>query len=511
MRTSTPAHAWQWLAGLRRDVVLVCLALAAPPLIHWGVASRLGGRWLAFDQAYSHGLLILTIALWLVFGVLRRHRFVPRPSIMGVVLVALASLMLAFASAVHVEIIQQVALVGMVWALILALVGWRAAFYTFFPVGFMAFAVPIWDFLVYPLQRLTAAVSGSVLSVIDIRFALNETLIRLEDIGTIEVARGCSGLRYLVVALTLAALFSYLSLRRARSWALMLVAAIVLALLTNWVRVAALVLIAYETVMTSPMLQQHELFGWLLFVVALVPLFWLGNRLARRDSARTDASGPERQSAATPVPSIRLGVIGGLCAVSLALPPLMVARSQAAAVDDLGLPAPERVGDWQRINGGGQSPWQPLMRNPDASQMRAYRSREQSGSLFVGSWYYQRHHPGKELVQYANHIVHPDRWERLEQRALRIGAFRGRLLELARVGDADARVVVAYGYHVDGRWVVSPILVKGLQGLAVMLGDPGAGLVAVSKSCATSCESARATVTEFVRSARPLSRWLPSQ
>jgi hypothetical protein len=90
-----------------------------------------------------------------------------------------------------------------------------------------------------------------------------------------------------------------------------------------------------------------------------------------------------------------------------------------------------------------------------------------------------------------------------------MNGFQGRLLQLVRMGDTDERVVVAYGYRVAGYWRVNPIAVKALQGIGVLLGDRGAGLVAVSAACQAGCQSARRAVIDFIRVAQPLTRWLP--
>lgn len=469
--------------AVRWDAVLVAWSLLLPIALYYPVASVLLGRWMRFDEAYSHGLVVLAMSLWFGVGVLRRHRFSVRPAATGLVLAAVTSLGIALSQAVSVQITQQMGLVFLVWAMILGLIGWRAAWHFLFPVGLLAFAIPFWDYLAYSLQRVTTVVSGVLLGLRDIRFRIEgDTFIHLEDVGIIEVANGCSGLRYLVIALLLAAVFSRLYLRRPGHWVAMVGIALFLALLTNWVRVSALVFIGYETVMQSPLLAQHELFGWILFAVALLPFFWFGNRLIDREVRAGVGDGPGSASAPagagralTRRTALAFPTVLTLAVVFPALYIGHVSGGVGDSVSIAGPTAPERLGDYTRAGVHAADSWGPVWRGMDDTVQAHYEGPGGNG-VTLRAWYYQRQRPGHELIQYSNRLYDPQLWRRVGGGAAPAGTAYVEL-ENARTG---ALVGMRYGYRVAGHWTTSRALAKGYQLLGLLEGRTSAALVAAS-------------------------------
>ena len=65
--------------------------------------------------------------------------------------------------------------------------------------------------------------------------------------GTFEIADGCSGLRYVITALALVVFYSALFLRRYRSMVILGLFALLGSMLTNWLRITALILIGHFT------------------------------------------------------------------------------------------------------------------------------------------------------------------------------------------------------------------------------------------------------------------------
>jgi exosortase len=97
--------------------------------------------------------------------------------------------------------------------------------------------------------------------------------------GTFEIADGCSGLRYLISALALCLFYAVLYLRKPSSIVLLFAIAIVGSLITNWLRITALVLIGHFTDMQSPIIADHNMFGWFLFIPFIVVLFYFAGRM----------------------------------------------------------------------------------------------------------------------------------------------------------------------------------------------------------------------------------------
>lgn len=147
------------------------------------------------------------------------------------------------------------------------------AFKKLLPIcGLFLFAVPIWSgqFLV----ELSSLVVGFMLQLSDLTLHIQDNQI-LTPWGTIVIADGCSGLRYLIIALLLSYLLCLLNRYSIKTGALVFAIAILLGLMTNWIRITLIVLIGYHTEMTHSLVRDHELFGWILFAVIIFPAIYL--------------------------------------------------------------------------------------------------------------------------------------------------------------------------------------------------------------------------------------------
>jgi exosortase/archaeosortase family protein len=101
--------------------------------------------------------------------------------------------------------------------------------------------------------------------------------------GVFEIAGGCSGLRYMIVSLAIGSLFVFLNIRDTKRAILFLLITIIGALLTNWIRITALILIGEYTNMESSLMEDHNTFGWYIYVPFMIFLFWWGNKLSDID------------------------------------------------------------------------------------------------------------------------------------------------------------------------------------------------------------------------------------
>ncbi len=488
---SSKYRLWRW------DVVLIAGAFALVLALHFTPIERLFGRWLRFDEAYSHGLFVLGVTLFLLYRVLGRHRFPLAPSVTGLVLAALTALSVALADIVNILILQQLGVVFLWWALVVAGLGWRAGLKLAVPIGFLYYAVPIWDYLTRPLVNAAVVVNDFLLGFMGIHFRVDGVYIQLLDVGTFEVADGCSGLRYLVVALTLTTLFSALNFSRLREWVVLHATAVVMALLVNWVRIFVIILAGYHTDMQSSLIAEHELFGWVLFAVALLPFFYFANRLANRspEQAWGDAAMPEsRKPSAT-----RTAVILPLAIVLVAAPHLALTLGAAQGGAAFHLSAPEEIGAYQRQPQTSDGLWNPIMRGPDLVVRETYVPADGAGPpVHLGVWYYGDQRQDRELVQFSNRVVDGNEW-RVEQRLRNPGELKGWSVLVVRHRYLNQRRAVAMSYNVAGRWVDDEIAVKANMLRGAFAGRRDGALVTVNSPCEQpDCEETVQMLTDVV-------------
>ena len=109
------------------------------------------------STAYNHCWLVLPVALWLAWA--RRDRLrglQPEPWMPGVAGVLLAGLAWLMAERLGIMEGRQLAVLGMVWGLVLSVLGWPVVRAMAAPLLYLVFLVPFGEFMTPLLQRWTA-------------------------------------------------------------------------------------------------------------------------------------------------------------------------------------------------------------------------------------------------------------------------------------------------------------------------------------------------------------------
>ena len=104
--------------------------------------------------------------------------------------------------------------------------------------------------------------------------------------GDFEVAKACSGIRYLIASVSLGTFYAYLTYQSWGRRLLFVSMAIALPILANGLRAYGIVMIAHFTNMKHAVGVDHLIYGWLFFGVLMFVLFWVGGRYAQLDDTR---------------------------------------------------------------------------------------------------------------------------------------------------------------------------------------------------------------------------------
>ena len=471
--------------GASRGVLLYGLVAAGSVVLFLESWRELAARWMEWSLGYDHGWLIAALSAWLVWRE-RDVLAVGRPCWPGLVLVAGAAMAWLVARAADVGIGQQLLLPVLLWSAALTVLGPVAARALAFPIGFLYFAVPVWDVLNPFLQAATTAAAGVLLDLTDISALIEGNDVTIPA-GRFVIATGCAGQAFFMTAGALAALYGHLHYGRHTGRKLLLLAvAFAGAMVLNWVRVYIVILAGHLTDMQHYLVRvDHYNFGWALFAVGLVPFFLLARRL-----------GPAGEAGA-PVPvgppaAGRTGRIAAAVAVLavMALAPLAWQRAANLSTGDRPLPALPDVAGWQK--GPATPSWRPAYVGADAEFGARFRKDAAEVDLWVVSYATQAQ--GKELVYYANHIAQPGDW-RVEATRQATGSEPAR--DTVLVDRAGDRRLVRWWYDVGGRRSASDVTAKLHQVLARLAGRPEAALIAFSAACAGDCDAATTTLDEF--------------
>jgi len=266
--------------------VYITLFFLAQAFIFNEAWSSLIALWLKMDYAYSMGLLALALAVYSIY--LKRNAIAAsaqKPHIISYIFLFGSALALTLSSYLNIQIGSQLMLVPILFFGICSIAGLKAASITAIPLLYILFAIPVWDYLNPLLQALTTLVSTFVVELLKMPALIQGNTISL-PYGALEIAGGCSGLRYFIVTLILVLYFSQQRPNSTRVVITMFCVAAGFSLIANWVRVVLLIVIAHQTNMESSLVADHEMFGWVIYIFTMLPCLLLLLKIEKRGLAQ---------------------------------------------------------------------------------------------------------------------------------------------------------------------------------------------------------------------------------
>ena len=176
-------------------VVVTSLLLVSFGLLYRDVLVKLVHDWL-HDDNYSHGILIVPIALYFAWE--RRERLFAapaRPSFLGLILI-IGSVLVLMAGTLGAELfLARVSILGIVVGSVLFILGWEHLRILFLPIAFLLLMIPIpaiiFNQIAFPLQLLASRFGETALTLANIPVLRDGNVIVLAN-TTLEVAEACS-------------------------------------------------------------------------------------------------------------------------------------------------------------------------------------------------------------------------------------------------------------------------------------------------------------------------------
>ncbi|GGW86894.1 hypothetical protein GCM10007391_20830 [Alteromonas halophila] len=139
------------------------------------------------------------------------------------------------------------------------------------------------------LQTLSVLVVSNIMGLTGIPVYVESVFVQIPS-GTFEIADGCSGLRYMIVSLAISSIYIFMFIRSTSSAIKLVLLSILGALVTNWVRIAALIVIGHITEMQSSLMEDHNMFGWYLYIPFMFIFYYVANRLSDKDAGSAPAT-----------------------------------------------------------------------------------------------------------------------------------------------------------------------------------------------------------------------------
>jgi EpsI family protein len=436
---------------------------------------------------YEHGSAIIAIvAVWLVAvrGRIAAADIGARP----LALPALAALLLLWlvAHRANSELMQQALMPPIILVAVLAAFGPGVARVVLLPIGYLYFAIPIWDQLIPALQSITTDVAESVLGALGVPVSIEGYHVTVPA-GRFTIAEGCSGKRYLIVALAVAVAAGAMQRLRWPRFAALIAITVLSALVINWIRVIVIIYAGHVTQMQHYLVAtEHFSFGYALFVPLLIAIVLAASRIGRGNSPPARV---ERSPAA-----MRNAPIGGLAGcVALLAATAFAGASNGAVTDARPVLAalPILTGQWQGPL-PEQAGWNPEFAGAVEERRAAYVMDRARIEIYVNV--YGRQKQGAELINDRNSVAPTAAGWTVVRRLP--GSWQSPASLIAEDA-ARRRWVIAYIYSSGARVTSSAALTQLHYGTRAILRPAPAGVIALAAPCATDCELAATHVSQF--------------
>ena len=255
--------------------VTLVAGLALLAALFWPEARAAVGVWYE-STAYSHCFFVLPIALFLAWERRAAWGSVPvRPAPWAAL--AAVPLVLGWFAAERLGLMEgrQLAALGLLELLFLAVLGWRLCWAFAAPLLYLVFLVPFGAFAVPALQGFTTWFIVTGLDIIGIANFTDGYTIDITA-GSFYVAEACAGLRFLIAAIAFGALYACLIYRSPWRRVAFLAACVVIPILANGLRGLGLVVLGHVLGSAEAAVADHILYGWIFFSIVLVLLILAG-------------------------------------------------------------------------------------------------------------------------------------------------------------------------------------------------------------------------------------------
>ncbi|WP_062059461.1 exosortase/archaeosortase family protein [Cellvibrio sp. OA-2007] len=251
-------------------------AIFVVSLLYLSSLMTLWQKWVLWDQDLAHAIPTIGVMLVLLvrsnYAIKDTH---PTNLLYGLLLVATAGCSLAWYlfESLSISLPAYLLLTATLCLFIGAALSPSAMLGTLPILGLLLFTIPIWSELTGVLVELSTLVVGKMVKLSNLTVLIDGSSLFIPS-GTIHIADGCSGIRYLIISLLMGYILILINQYRLRTAIITLFAAGALGLFANWLRIYLLVLIGYNTDMQSSLMHDHETFGWILFACLLIPAIY---------------------------------------------------------------------------------------------------------------------------------------------------------------------------------------------------------------------------------------------
>jgi exosortase len=451
------------LLGTVAGVALVLFAL-------WPTARSLATTWSVSDS-YRYGWLVLPTMVYLLGW---HHRtlvlaLAPRPGFAGLGVTVLAALLWGVAELMNVDVGRQFALVLALQGVAMSALGWRAYWRLFAILALLFLAVPSGDLLLSPLRRLTLESMVWFTELAGMSPRVDGYVVGIGQ-GAYIVIDECAGLTYVTMGLFLGYSLGLMMSPSFFKAAALALAGAAMAIVSNIVRVNAIVLI--DWLRGSHMdLTAHSRFQTFALVLSIGLLFLVFYRLAGTRSAEP-ANDPASENARPGLLLHRLApAFAGMAVLLVALGLARMDQADPSQASCVAAPdfLPGRLLDGTL--GVAPTAWAPNGSHPVRSIRGTYRLQGRDIQVVV----VETDSATAKLPHMASLVGEPGQWREKQVRTRDLCAADG-CVKLQQTTWSSARNgdqrQTAYAYQVGPLSTPSDLVLRTFRGWYRLTGHP---------------------------------------
>ncbi len=410
-------------------------------LAFWPTLIAMESVWRGSDT-YTHAYAVPLIILWLLTT--SNQTLIGRPQPDWRLSLLLVPVLLGWLVGYAAEIaaFSQFFTVLALQLLLVSWLGFKLAWQLKFPIFYLIFLLPFGEELHPLLQEITADLTVFFLQLSGTP-VFREGLYITTPVGHFEVAVACSGLRFLIASLAIGTLFAHLTFQRFKRQLLFIVALVVVSVLANGLRAFVLIWIAEQSNMAYGFGDDHYVYGWIVFAMVLLSMFYLGGRFSDFPSKTSQDADTMLEVATDSVPvktaawptaiaysSVTLTLFAFIGFWGQSLPLQQVPTIPLTA---LNWPQSKVLTSSERDDWGISFP---------SSQRSSLLSLPNKVSIFRAEFAHRQ--VEGELVGWANHLFNQKNWTVTKASPVQFGQVDAKLLQLKNLAGQERLVIFWY-------------------------------------------------------------------
>lgn len=495
----------RWRSNWRLAPVLaIGICVLGILALFWPTVASIVAIWIR-SETFTHGFIVVPICLWLVWRRRETVASIPaRPWWPGLAVIFAAGALWFLTSVADVLGLKQFALVFMLQAAIVTVLGTGIARATLFPLAFLLFAVPFGEIFVPTLIDWTADFTVAALRWSGVPVYREGNLFTIPS-GVWSVVETCSGIRYIIASVMVGTIYASLAYRHVRRRVMFIAASVLVPIVANWLRAYLIVMLGHLSNNRLAVGVDHIIYGWVFFGLVMLLLFWVGS-FWQEDAAPLQESRPAPLTAESPPASQRTLFAAAFLAVMAAGIWLPI----EAIIDRPGASGAPVIPPIASSNGWAAIPaefadWKPHYGGYVAESRQTFRKNDNDVALYIA--YYRDQGKGHELITSANQMVEAADWKWKQ-----IGSGSDSIQwasQPARVdrSDLSGRTTAMQAFSlfwIDGRVTSSPYVAKALQAWSKVSGrGDDAALIVIYASRRTHDDDRRPSLRAFAQEMSP--------